>query len=98
MGIGVVSFVFLLASIVYNGYLTAQIKKKFRNDHPNIIDEIGHQSAIYAIVDILMLGSLDIMVVYPSNFDHAKQTKYQNYPSRDAVDKSIKSQAAEVRL
>ena len=98
MGIGVVSFVFLLASVVYNGYLTAQIKKKFRDDHPTVIDEIGKQSAIYAIVDILMLGSLDMMVLYPSDFDPAKQTKYQNYPSADAVDKSIKSQPAEVRL
>ena len=98
MGIGVVSFVFLLVSVVYNGYLTAQIKKKFRDDHPTVIDEIGKQSAIYAIVDILMLGSLGMMVVYPSDFDPAMKTKYQNYASTAAVDKSIKSQAAEVRL
>ena len=83
---------------MYNGYLTAQIKKKCHDGHPKIIEEIGKQSAIYAIVDILMLGSLDMMVVYPSDFDPEKQTKYQNYPSTDAVDKSIRSQAAEVRL
>ena len=95
MGIGVVSFVTLFASVVYNFYLTDQIRKKFSE---NVKDKIGEQSDIYAVVDILMLGSLDMMVVYPSDFDPAKQTKYQNYPSTDAVDKSIKSQAAEVRL
>ena len=98
MAIGIISFVFLFASVVYNGYLAAQIKKQIRADHPTVIDEIGKQSFLYAFVDILMLGSLDMMVVYPPCFDLAKQTKYQNYPSPDAVQKSIKSQAIEVRL
>ena len=98
MVLGCVSFFFLFASVAYNGYLAAQIKKQIRADHPTVIDEIGKQSFLYAFVDILMLGSLDMMVVYPSDFDPAKQTKYQNYPSTDAVDKSINSQAAEVRL
>ena len=95
MGIGVVSFVTLFASVVYNFYLTDQIRKKFSE---NVKDKIGEQSDIYAVVDILMLGSLDMMVVYPSDLNEAKQKKHGNYPSKDAVDKSMKSQAAEVRL
>ena len=33
-----------------------------------------------------LAGSLGMMVVYPSDFDPAKQSKYQNYPVTDAVD------------
>ena len=82
-------------SVSYNRRLSAQIKNRFGKRAQDII---GEQSAIYAIVDILILGSLDMMIVYPSDLDPAKQSKYRNYPSADAVDKSIKSQAAEVRL
>jgi hypothetical protein len=44
-----------------------------------------------------MLGSLDMMVVYPwDHLDKTKLKKYQNYPTKDAVNKSINSQMAEV--
>ena len=43
-----------------------------------------------------MLGSLDMMVVYPWILDEEKRTLNQNYPSKNAVDDSINSQAAEV--
>ena len=70
--------------------------KKLKRDSEYDKKDVAKNNAIYAIVDSLMLGSLDMMVVYPWILDEEKRTRNQNYPSKDAVDASIKSQAAEV--
>ena len=82
----------IVSSVVYNYYLAKKLKKDSKYD----TKDVAKNNAIYAIVDILMLGSLDMMVVYPWILDEEKRTLNQNYPSKDAVDASIKSQAAEV--
>ena len=79
-------------SCVYNYQLANKLKKDCERDR----EEIAKNNAIYAIVDILMLGSLDMMVVYPWKLDEKKRKLSQNYPSKNAVDASIKSQAVEV--
>jgi hypothetical protein len=79
-------------SVVYNYHLTKKIKKNCKRD----MKDVATNNAIYAIVDVLMLGSLDMMVVYPWILDEEKRKLSQNYPSKNAVDDSIKSQAVEV--
>ena len=50
-----------VSSCVYNYYLAKKLKKECEYD----TRDVATNNAIYAIVDILMLGSLDMMVVYP---------------------------------
>jgi hypothetical protein len=81
-----------VSSCVYNDYLAKKLKEDCKYDTKNV----ATNNAIYAIVDILMLGSLDMMVVYPWKLDEEKRELSQNYPSKNAVNASLKSQAAEV--
>ena len=90
--IGYASLVMWVLSVVYNYHLTKKLKKDCTRD----MKDVATNNAIYAVVDFLMLGSLDMMVVYPWILDEEKRTLSQNYPSKNAVDDSIKSQAAEV--
>ena len=90
--IGYASLVMWVLSVVYNYHLTKKLKKDCKRD----MNDVATNNAIYAVVDFLMLGSLDMMVVYPWILDEEKRTLNQNYPSKNAVDDSIKSQAAEV--
>ena len=90
--IGYASLLMWVLSVLYNYYLAKKLKKECEYD----TKDVAMNNAIYAVVDFLMLGSLDMMVVYPWILDEEKRTLNQNYPSKDAVDASIKSQAAEV--
>ena len=89
--IGNVSLGWLVVSCVYNHNLWKSIKDKNERD----MKEVGDNNAIYAVVDILMLGSLDMMVVHPWQLDGDQLNDNQNYPDAHAVDSSIKSQAFE---
>ena len=81
-----------VSSVVYNYYLAKKLKRDSEYDKK----DVAKNNAIYAIADIPMLGSLGMMVVYPWILDEEKRTLNQNYPSKNAVDDSINSQAAEV--
>jgi hypothetical protein len=80
---------------MYNHYLWKKIKEDPAKN-PRDMREVGANNAIYAVVDILMLGSLDVLVVQPWDLDGEQLEERQNYPSSDAIDSSIKSQTFEV--
>ena len=81
-----------LMSCFYNFHLSSKLK----NDNSYDKNKFAENIKVYAFVDILMLGSLDMMVIYPWSLDESMLKRNLNYPSKHALDLSIKSQAVKV--
>ena len=76
----------------YNFYLSSKIKTSCDYNKALVIEN----APIYAFIDIVTLGSIDMIVLYPWILEEEKRSRNQNYPSKDVVNYCIKSQAVKV--